>query len=37
MQLKGDNREKLLDGVDKLNNQNNQVDRIRNVAIDTHG
>ena len=37
MQLKGDNREKLLDGVDNLNNQNNQVDRIRNVAVDTHG
>ena len=37
MQLKGNNREKLLDGVDKLNNQSNQVDRIKGVAIDTHG
>lgn len=36
MQLKTDNREKLLDGVDKLNNQGNQVGRIKNTAVETY-
>ena len=36
MQLKGDNREKLLKGVDDLNEQSNTVDRIKNTAVDTY-
>jgi predicted phosphatase len=36
MRLKEGNRERLLNGVDNLNGQGNQIDRIKGVAVETH-
>lgn len=37
MKLKNTNRERLLDGTEKLNGQGGQIGRIMDVAVDTHG
>ena len=37
MKLREGNRERLLNGVDNLHKADNQIDRIKGVAIETHG
>lgn len=37
MKLREGNRERLLDGVDNLQKADGQIDRIKGVAIETHG
>ena len=34
--LKQGNRERLLNGVENLDNQGNQIDRLKNIGIETH-
>ena len=36
MRLREGNRERLLNGVENLDNQGNQIQRIKGVAIETH-
>ena len=37
MKLREGNRERLLNGVDNLQKADGQIDRIKGVAVDTHG
>lgn len=37
MKLREGNRERLLNGVENLHKADNQIDRIKGVAIETHG
>ena len=36
MRLREGNRERLLNGVENLDKQGNQIDRIKGVAVETH-
>ena len=37
IRLREGNRERLLDGVDNLDKADNQISRIKGVAVETHG